>query len=191
MQRKNAGLAEVYKLYTFTLALPKIVPVLEELVVTSSGEGGSSPATLETVNQKFIAPFQRLAQKFAVYQQLIETVVDFNQLPDLVINAKHDPALKEIRDEMDDIEKQAEDLLDDARSSWASFADVKLETNGQYGFFFRSTKGDDEKQLRANNKRVKILAIQKVIHLDENKAMTQPPPFRSPWDSFVFFTVPG
>lgn len=51
--------------------------------------------------------------------------------------------------------------MDDARSGWASFADVKLERNGHQGIVFRTTRADDERQLRANNKSVQILSIQK------------------------------
>lgn len=52
-------------------------------------------------------------------------------------------------------------LLDDARSDWASFADVKIERNGHQGVVFRTPRADDERQLRANNKTVQILSIQK------------------------------
>lgn len=56
-------------------------------------------------------------------------------------------------------------LLDEARSGWASFTDVKLERNGHQGIVFRTTKPDDERQLRSNNKNVQILSIQKVTYL--------------------------
>jgi DNA mismatch repair protein MSH2 len=52
-------------------------------------------------------------------------------------------------------------LLDDARSGWASFADVKVERNGHQGVVFRTPRADDERQLRTNNKTVQIVSIQK------------------------------
>lgn len=51
--------------------------------------------------------------------------------------------------------------MDDARSGWASFTDVKLERNGHQGIVFRTPRADDERQLRTNNKSVQILSIQK------------------------------
>ena len=47
---------------------------------------------------------------------------------------------------------------------------MKLERNPQHGFIFRTTKGDDERQLRANNKNVVILSLQKNgVHFTTNK----------------------
>jgi hypothetical protein len=53
-------------------------------------------------------------------------------------------------------------LLREARSGWAAFADVKIERNGHQGVVFRTTKADDERQLRQNNKNVQVVSIQKV-----------------------------
>jgi hypothetical protein len=70
--------------------------------------------------------------------------------------------LQELRDERDALEAQAEGLLQEARSGFASFASVHLDKSSQHGIAFRTTKGDDERQLRANNHKVNILSILKV-----------------------------
>ena len=61
-------------------------------------------------------------------------------------------------------------LMQDARDGWASFADIKLEKNPQHGFILRTTRGDDERQLRANNPKAIILSLQKNgVHLTTSK----------------------
>ena len=183
MQKKTAALSEVFKLYLFTRALPSLVAVLSELlqscnVATYSNEDNYDDAMTnlsqiplsnekleriaQTMTQKFIAPLEALAAQFTLYQQLIEHVIDLDQLPDLVINPQHDPELEELRSEQLALESQAEKLVKDARNGWASGADVKLETSPQHGLIFRSTSGDDERMLRANNSSVRIISIKKV-----------------------------
>ena len=50
-------------------------------------------------------------------------------------------------------------------SGYASFANVNLEISSQHGFVLRTTKGDDERELRANNSKVRIISILKVLNL--------------------------
>ena len=183
MQKKTAGLGEVFKLYLFTRALPGLVSTLSELLESCSDaanaeadggancdsdyiQNGLTSAKLDlistTIRSKFIAPLEALASQFALYQQLIEHVIDLNELPDLVIDPQHDPELQELRTEQLALEAQAEKLVKEARNGWASGADVKLETSPQHGLIFRSTSGDDERMLRANNSSVRIITIKKV-----------------------------
>jgi DNA mismatch repair ATPase MutS len=182
MQKKTAGLSEVFKLYLFTRSLPGLVSVLSELLESSLVKAEDDAESNEnfndcsdglpaekvkeiaaTMRRKFIAPLEALAAQFALYQQLIEHVIDLDQLPDLVINPQHDPELQELRSEQLSLEAKADKLLKECRNDWASFADVKLETSPQHGLIFRSTSGDDERQLRASNSSVRVIAIKKVI----------------------------
>jgi hypothetical protein len=82
----------------------------------------------------------------------------------LVVNSQHDPELHELHEEKKELEKKAEKLYRDAKNNWASFATVHLETSPIYGLILRSTKENDERDLRANNKDVKVLKIMKVFH---------------------------
>ena len=170
----------------FTRALPSLVSVLLELLESyrskaeenTESECGTDDVYSPTQNAlhgdklteitatmrlKFIAPLVALASQFALYQQLIEHVIDLDQLPDLVINPQHDPELQELRTEQLALEAKADKLVRDCRNGWASFATVNLETSPQHGLIFRSTSGDDERQLRANNSSVRIISIKKVI----------------------------
>jgi hypothetical protein len=167
MQKKTAGLSEVFKLYLFTRALPQVVSVLTELVEScEDGVAVDSPekaqGIVSTLRSRFLGPLDDISAKFNMYQQLVEHVMDLDQLPELVINPKHDPELEELHSEKKELEVQADKLLRDARNSWASFADVKLEPSQQHGFVFRTTRSDDERQLRANNSSVRIISILKV-----------------------------
>lgn len=183
MQKKTAGLGEVFKLYLFTRALPGLVSVLADLLETSrvKAEDDGESADIDncsstqnemlgekllrisaTMKSKFILPLEALATQFSLYQQLIEHVIDLEQLPDLVINPQHDPELQELRTEQLELEAKADKLVKNCRNGWASFADVKLEISPQHGMIFRSTSGDDERQLRTNNSSVRVLSIKKV-----------------------------
>jgi hypothetical protein len=180
MQKKTAGLGEVHKLYLFTRALPNLMSTLSELLESCKAKDDDKDegdecdssqisfddeklaAITDTIRGKFITPLGALVAQFSLYQQLIEHVIDLNQLPDLVINPQHDPELQELRTEQISLQTQAEKLLREARNSWASFATIQLETSPQHGFIFRSTNGDDERQLRANNSAVRVVSIKKV-----------------------------
>lgn len=100
----------------------------------------------------------------------MEHVIDLDQLPELMVSPLHDPNLQELREEQDDLEKQANQLYHHAKDNWASFADLKLEKNVQHGMIFRTTKSDDERQLRQNNKDITILSLQKNgVHFTTSK----------------------
>ena len=156
LQKKNAGLAELYRVYAFTRSLPRLVGTLQNLLDSSSGE------ITEILRVRYLNQASSFVEKFRKYQGLVEHVIDQTRLPDLEVNSKHDPELSELRDETENMEIEIENLLDDARSNWASFTDVKIERNGHQGIVFRTTKADDERQLRSNNKQVQVLSIQKV-----------------------------
>jgi DNA mismatch repair protein MSH2 len=184
MTRKTAttDLAEVFRLYVFTRALPNILSTFNELldVTTAKIDSNTDHLSAEelshirdcmaTISQKFNVPLNNLTLKFALYQQLVEHVIDMNQLPDLVVNPMHDPELNELHEEQVELENKANKLLQDAQHGWASFCDIKLEKDPAHGFIFRTTKSDDERQLRANNSEVRVISIPKNgVHLTTTK----------------------
>ena len=169
MQRKSggAGLSEVYRLYVFTRTLPDLVTSLTSLVEQCEAAAAEAPGAADvtskmaTFRERFIQPITAIADKFAMFQQLVEHVIDMDQLPDFFISPKHDPELAELSKEKDEMQSKAERILHEARNNWASFADVKLESSNVHAFFLRATKADDERQIRANKSSVRILSIQK------------------------------
>jgi DNA mismatch repair protein MSH2 len=181
MTKKNAGLTEMHRLYVFTKALPLICEALVSCVndngsVAASSECDTVPArdgakyrvddgkmksTFKSFDEKLLEPLEKLSDKFSMYQKLVEHVIDFSQLPDLVVNSELNEDLKELSNEKRQVMKSANTILDDANSGWANFADVKLESSSVHALFLRTAKADDERELRANKKSVKILSILK------------------------------
>lgn len=161
MQRKNTGLAEVFRLYMFTKSLPRILEVLTAIHNEASEDMKSKS---EVLFNKLGIPFQTLQEKFGLYEQLVEHVIDMDKLPELLVNAKHDPELQEIKDEQDEVDAKVDTLLRKVRDGWCSGIDVKLEDSTLHrGLVFRSTRADDEKQIRANNSSARVLSILKVF----------------------------
>jgi DNA mismatch repair protein MSH2 len=172
LRKKTAGLQEMFRLYLFVKSLPLLLQILQELNPAANqtemnedsnndNDDTKSQELFATLQSKYLTSLQQIAGKFALYEQLIEHVIDFDALPDYKINPKHDPELQELAEEQKGLEIRAEKVLNDAKASYASFAEVRLERSSQYGFNLRTTKGDDEKQLRANNSSVRILSILK------------------------------
>ena len=172
MSKKNAGLTEIYRLYIFTKSFPKILLILQNLhteLLTQTNDNDTideefqyNKTLAETLHTKFIINLELLKDKFINYHNLIENVIDFNKLPELLINSKYDKELLEISEELNDITNDTMNLYNKAKNQWLNGIDVKLEENVNYGYIFRSTKSDDEKVIRANNSSVKILSILKV-----------------------------
>lgn len=98
MQRKNAGLAEVYRLYSFCCAIPSFISVLADLADSIQvTETESSMAMI--IREKFVNPLEKLVVTFGKYQKLVEHVIDMNALPDLVIDPSHNDQLQELKEE--------------------------------------------------------------------------------------------
>lgn len=168
MHRPSAGLDEVFRLYLFVRSIPSLTASLQGLVETVTAqfleEGGSPgevPDSVRILCEKYIEPLQSIAGKFALYEQLVEHVVDLSRLPELRVNAVHDSELQEIEAEQAGLQARAEKVWQEARGGWASFADVKLEQNAMHGFILRTTRADDERQLRANYSAVRVISILK------------------------------
>lgn len=160
--KNNAQLSEIFRMYVFCRSLSSAVTALEELGNGVSEEKDSN-ISLGHIQQRFIDPIRAINEKLEMYRSLVEHVIDFDKLPDFMVNSKHDPELKSVEEELEALKEQADNLLHQARTRWASFTDVKLDDNNpQHGMAFRTAKGDDERQLRANNKSVKIISILKV-----------------------------
>lgn len=170
MHLHNAGLDEIFRLYLFVRSIPALTASLLSLVETLTAqhleEGGSGaaedvPASVRILCEKYVEPLQSIAGKFALYEQLVEHVIDLSRLPELRVSAAHDPELQEIEAEQAGLQARAERVLQEARTGWASFADVKLEQNAMHGFVLRTTRADDERQLRANLPTVRVISILK------------------------------
>jgi DNA mismatch repair protein MSH2 len=122
---------------------------------------GEEPRVVQVLTEKFVNPLRIISGKFSNFERLIEHVMDLAALPEMRINPKHSEELSELDEERRQLEAQAEKIHSEARRTWGSFTDVKLEQNAQHGFILRTAKSDDERRLRASNSDVQVLSILK------------------------------
>lgn len=179
MHKNNAGLNELYRLYLFVRTIPTVYNILQEYCETlkqqqqESDEKDDLPSVVQVLTSKFLTPLHIITNKFSNLERLVEHVVDMSQLPDLRVNPKHSAELQEIVEEQRELEEGANVILNEARRGWGSFTDVKMESNPQQGFVLRTTRPDDERQLRANNSSVQIVSILKTgLYFSTNKLMS-------------------
>jgi hypothetical protein len=172
--KNKSSLDEVFRIYVFVRSLPKFIAILSDMIdnykksnqdqVPSSDSPSKSHAEMiDVVSSHYIQSLANINEKFQMYCNFIEHVIDLDRLPTLVVNSQHDQSLQVLNDERKNLENEAEALLDEAKNDWASFADVKLEQSPISGLVFRTTKGDDERTLRANNPEVHIVSLKKVL----------------------------
>lgn len=163
MQRKKAGLTEVFKLYVFSRSVHTFVDALQALDshMDCDQDGQGAKAILQ---EKFVKGFKKLSQGFSLFQQLVEHVLDMDALPDLVVNASYSPELGELKEQMDGIREEVDDLHQEARDGWCDFGDKDkclLDEDKIRGFLFRLTKANLEQELKRRKKNVETLSVLK------------------------------
>lgn len=144
-QRHKATLQDCVRVYQALHRLPSFTGVL-------SGYQGDH---YELIRDCFTTPLQDLVEDFQKFSELVETTVDLNQVEnhEYLIKASFDEGLQECREKMDEIIKQMPVELNKAARDMGLEAgkSIKLESNNQYGYFFRITK-KEEKALRGNKR---------------------------------------
>lgn len=144
-QRHKATLQDCVRVYQALHRLPSFTGVL-------SGYQGDHH---ELIRDCFTTPLQDLVEDFQKFSELVETTVDLNQVEnhEYLIKASFDEGLQECREKMDEIIKQMPVELNKAARDMGLEAgkSIKLESNNQYGYFFRITK-KEEKVLRGNKR---------------------------------------
>lgn len=144
-QRHKATLQDCVRVYQALHRLPSFTGVL-------SGYQGDHH---ELIRDCFTTPLQDLVEDFQKFSELVETTVDLNQVEnhEYLIKASFDEGLQECREKMDEIIKQMPVELNKAARDMGLEAgkSIKLESNNQYGYFFRITK-KEEKALRGNKR---------------------------------------
>ncbi|XP_020097414.1 DNA mismatch repair protein MSH2 [Ananas comosus] len=141
LKKKSANLLPVIKLYQSGIRLPHIKDVLEHC------EGQFSPLIrsryIETL--KFWMDEDRLGKFIA----LVEVSIDLDQLEngEYMISPNYDPDLAALKDELNAIEHQIDNLHKQTANDLDLPLDkaLKLEKGTQFGHVFRITKKEEQK----------------------------------------------
>lgn len=143
LQKAKANLQDCYKIYLGLSRLPMLIDCLLQ-------HDGPHSAILLPV---LIQPLRNAEAKLSKLKDMIETTIDLRkaELGEFIIKSDFDERLGELNLEIEECESQAESALSQVASDLklVSTKSVKLENNGQIGYYFRVTL-KDEKVLRNN-----------------------------------------
>ncbi|CAH3028885.1 unnamed protein product [Porites evermanni] len=196
-QRLKANLQDCVRVYQALHRLPSFIEIL-------AGYEGNHQGLIRDC---FSTPLKDLVEDFQKFTELVETTVDLEQVEnhEYLIKASFDEGLQECREKMDEILEQIPVELNKAARDLGLEAgkSIKLESNNQFGYFFRITK-KEEKALR-NSKRFTTIDTRKdgirfnsTVHiLYRSLVETFSPPCFTYWPfsrgskCYVFFSAGG
>ncbi|VVC24381.1 Hypothetical protein CINCED_3A020689 [Cinara cedri] len=142
IQRKRANLQDCYRIYHALQKLPDLVQTLSN----------SDDKTLKSI---ITTPLKELVNDMNKYQAMIEETIDFNLVErgEFLIQSGFDDELQEMRNQMNEYETKMKSNLN--KTSGALGISVKLDSNSQYGFFFKVALKDGKTV--SNNKSYEVL----------------------------------
>lgn len=113
-----------FRIYQAIQKLPDLVQTL-------------SSSNNQTMNSVITMPLNELVNDMNKYQAMIEQTIDFNLVDrgEFLIQSGFDDELQEMRNQMNDYEVKMKSNL--TKTSGALDIGVKLDSNSQYGFFFK------------------------------------------------------
>jgi len=150
--KKKANLQDCYKMY---MAIETLPHMFEQMI---RHEGKNS----FLIKDMFTNPLNSLISDFANFQKMVEETIDLKQIQNhlYLIKSSYDPNLKELRENLDDIEEKLEKLSDKVANDLdLPSKSVKLENNPQSGNYFRISRKDDA--VLRNNKNYTVIATNK------------------------------
>ncbi len=107
LDKANAGLQEIYRLYLFARGIPFILSPLYDLKSYAAlNHSAHADAFSNLINSEFISPLESINSRLGMYCQLVEHVVDFDRLPDLYVSPRHDEELGQLQEQLDSLHDQ-------------------------------------------------------------------------------------
>ncbi|KAF0754140.1 Uncharacterized protein FWK35_00019612, partial [Aphis craccivora] len=142
IQRKKANLQDCYRIYQAIQKLPDLVQTL-------------SNSDNTTLNSVITTPLKELVNDMNKYQAMIEETIDLKLIErgEFLIQSGFDDELQEMRNQMDDYETKMKSNL--TKTNGALGISVKLDSNSQYGFFYKVSLKDAKTV--SNNKSYEVL----------------------------------
>lgn len=163
LQKKKATMQDCYRIYQGVEKLPGLLSSLEEY----SSEGPNS--TLKAV---IIDPLKEHIQDMDKFQEMILSTLDMSLVDngEYLVKPDFDEDLQALREKMDDCESAMKKEMNRvARDlSLEPNKQLKLDSNSQYGYFFRVTL-KDEKAIRNNKEYTQLDANKAGVRFRSNK----------------------
>jgi DNA mismatch repair protein MSH2 len=159
MQKKKAGLAEIFKLYGFAMTVPSFCDAL------GGADQELDEMGMDILRGQFTARFELLRDELVKFEELAEHVLDLSQLPDLRVNPEYSEELAELRAGMIEIEANISKIHAKAKKTWANLGEKSpclLEKDKvRGGFIYRMTNSNVTSELKKRCPSVEITAILK------------------------------
>ena len=88
LRQQNAKLIDIYRLYTFTTgSVPALLDGLRAVLAAAEGDSA------RTLREQIVAPLEEAKASFSGFDEMVETVLDLSQLPDVYIRPEYDEDL--------------------------------------------------------------------------------------------------
>lgn len=135
VSRKRATLQDVFKIYQVVLRLPTVVKSLKDLDCSA-------------LNVVATTPLKELFSDLKKIEEMIEEVLDLESLEkgEYLVRASFDEKLQEIKQNLDSTETSIKRELTKSAKSLGLDAgkDIKLDYASHLGYFFRTTRKEDQ-----------------------------------------------
>lgn len=140
--KKNAKISDLVSVYDAAKdAIPRILALLRDY----KSDNEATEDQTHSLRMKYADPLAKVVRDLEGFVELVEEVVDLDSRPTLIVNAKHDEELQELRREWDDVLAGIESEHERARDEIGG--DIKCEKDKVRGFVFRIINKKEEARI--------------------------------------------
>lgn len=143
--KKNAKISDLVSVYDAAKdAIPRILTLVRDYK-SDGGDDSETEKQSRSLRERYAKPLANVVRDLEGFVELVEEVVDLNSRPTLIVNAKHDAELQELRHEWDEVLAGIDAEHERARRDIGG--DIKCEKDKVRGFAFRVTNKKEEARL--------------------------------------------